>query len=570
MYECLAVTAANLSSDPAPGRIAELEAQLARLTAERDAASARADKVQRAYERLLEHYELLKRRIFVAKAERVPHEQLELEFAETKRKLDAMAKDLDHGSEDEPASSPTPTPTPEDKPKPKGRRNLCAAEMPEERVEILDPELEGKAERIGFEVSYQLGYQRGGPRRILIARAKYKVPDTTPTKIVVTERPRQLMKKGLLAPSSIAHILVAKYLFGLPFHRQVAQLAAQEVDLDDGTMCRYAEHIGASLGPLVDACAQEARRHAFCLSTDATGICIRPEPLPSKQRQACRKGHFFVILADQDHVFFEYQPRHTSAAVCDMFRGFSGYIQADAHSVYDAVFRGEARSSPGEGPPSEVACWSHARRKFWEAATVSKEPIAREALLRLRTVFDLERKWEKLSPAKRTSQRQKVLMPILTDFFRWIQACHAQVKDVRSLLTTATGYAIRHEAALLRFLEDGRLKITNNHSERALRTIAVGRKNWLFCGSDDHATSAANLFSLIASCKLHGLDPETYLAEVIHVMPYWPRERYLELAPRYWTTTRVRLDPIELAREIGPITVPPPEEQPAPHASLSP
>src|SRR5690606_935120 len=88
----------------------------------------------------------------------------------------------------------------------------------------------------------------------------------------------------------------------------------------------------------------------------------------------------------------------------------------------------------------------------------------------------------KLSPPKRTSQRQKVLMPILTDFFRWIQACHAQVKDVRSLLTTATGYAIRHEAALLRFLEDGRLKITNNHSERALRTIAVGRKNWLFCG----------------------------------------------------------------------------------------
>ena len=139
---------ANVSPDHTPGRIAELEAQLARLTAERDAASARADKVQRAYERLLEHYELLKRRIFVAKAERVPHEQLELEFAETKRKLDAMAKDLDHGSEDEPASSPTPTPTPEDKPKPKGRRNLCAAEMPEERVEILDPELEGKAERI--------------------------------------------------------------------------------------------------------------------------------------------------------------------------------------------------------------------------------------------------------------------------------------------------------------------------------------------------------------------------------------------------------------------------------------
>jgi Transposase and inactivated derivatives len=564
------VISANVSPDPAPGRIAELEAQLARLTAERDAASARADKVQRAYERLLEHYELLKRRIFVAKAERVPHEQLELEFAETKRKLDAMAKDLDHGSEDEPASSPTPTPTPEDKPKPKGRRNLCAAEMPEERVEILDPELEGKAERIGFEVSYQLGYQRGGPRRILIARAKYKVPDTTPTEIVVTERPRQLMKKGLLAPSSIAHILVAKYLFGLPFHRQVAQLATQGVDLDDGTMCRYAEHIGASLGPLVDACAQEARRHAFCLSTDATGICIRPEPLPSKQRQACRKGHFFVILADQDHVFFEYQPRHTSAAVCDMFRGFSGYIQADAHSVYDAVFRGEARSSPGEGPPSEVACWSHARRKFWEAATVSKEPIAREALLRLRTVFDLERKWEKLSPREANlpapegpEAHPDGLLPVDSGV-----PCPGEGRPEPAEHGDRLCHPARSGPAPLsrgRQTQDHEqpLRARSAHHRRRAQELALLR-----LGRSRHVR--ANLFSLIASCKLHGLDPETYLAEVIHVMPYWPRERYLELAPRYWTTTRVRLDPIELAREIGPITVPPPEEQPAPHASLSP
>jgi len=98
--------------------------------------------------------------------------------------------------------------------------------------------------------------------------------------------------------------------------------------------------------------------------------------------------------------------------------------------------------------------------------------------------------------------------------------------------------------------------MTNNDSERALRHIATGRKNWLFFGSDDHASAAANLFSLIASCKLHGLDAETYLAEMIRVMPHWPRERYLELAPKYWTATRARLDPAELAREVGELTVP--------------
>ena len=112
-----------------------------------------------------------------------------------------------------------------------------------------------------------------------------------------------------------------------------------------------------------------------------------------------------------------------------------------------------------------------------------------------------------------------------------------------------------------------RIRMTNNHSERALRNIAVGRRNWLFFGSDVHATAAANLFSLIASCQLHGLDPETYLRDLIRVLPHWPRHRYLELAPKYWSRTLGRLDPNELDAEIGHLTVPPrppPEHQPAP------
>lgn len=125
----------------------------------------------------------------------------------------------------------------------------------------------------------------------------------------------------------------------------------------------------------------------------------------------------------------------------------------------------------------------------------------------------------------------------------------------------------RQKEPLCRFLEDGRLPLTNNHSERALRSpICAGRKAWLFFGSDDHANAAANLFSLIVSCQLHGLDPETYLTGIIRIVPLWPRDRYLELAPKYWAATRARLDPDELAKELGPLTVPPPpssEEQSA-------
>jgi hypothetical protein len=560
----------------APGRVAYLEAALAAMTAERD-------KLRRAYEQVKEQLELLRRRIFGAKAERVDSTQLEIEFHQAQAKLDALAKELG-----EPVAEPSATPPPASPPppappappvkarsKPTGRRDLASEDLPEERVEFLDPALEGKAERIGFEESSRLAYRRGGPVRLVVARATYKVeqtrtdaeqtsarPDVEQDEpvfdLVTVKKPKELVERGLLAPSMIAHVLVRKYRWGLPFHRQARMLVAEGVQLHDGTMCRYAEDIGATLGCIVEACAKEALAKAFCLSTDATGVCIQPEPLASGQRQACRKGHFFVVLADKDHVFFEYTPKHTSAAVCEMFRGFTGYIQADAHAIYDAIFRGEARASPEDKLPQEVGCWSHCRRKAWEAAVVTKDAAAREAMWRMHKLFDLEEQWARLAPAQRHERRQRVSRPLLDDFFAWAAVQYARVKDTRGLVATAFGYAVRQEAALRRFLDDGRLPMTNNHSERALRGIAAGRRVWLFFASDDHASAAANLFSLIASCELHQLDPETYLAEIIHVLPYWPRDRYLELAPKYWAATRARIPAAELAVEIGPITVPPP------------
>jgi transposase len=256
------------------------------------------------------------------------------------------------------------------------------------------------------------------------------------------------------------------------------------------------------------------------------------------------------VLADRDHVFFEYKRKHNSDAVCEMFRGFGGYI-------YDALFRGDARVSTDDKPPDEVACWSHGRRHFWEAAVATKEPLAREALLRIRVMFQLEERWASLPPIERHRQRQLGLRPLLDDFFAWVESHHVRLAGTRGLLSSAFGYAFRQKDALRRLLDDGRLPMTNNASERALRTIAVGRKAWLFFGSDDHAQAAANLFSLIASCQLHRLDPETYLTDIFRVMPYWPRDRYLELAPKYWADTRARLVESELALPLGHVTVPP-------------
>ena len=525
---------------------------------ERDKAVAQREELQRKYDVLKEQVELLRRRIFMAKAERIDVTQLELEFGETKKKLDALGV-IDETESDMSAGVP-PEPPPAQK-KPKGRRDLRNMQvLREDRIELLDDEVEklvaeGKAERITFEETHRLGYQRGGPIRLVVARAKYRVVGNNEAVIHTAERPKELLRRSLLAPSMLAHLMIAKYSMGMPFFRLEESLSRQGIDLDRGSMCRYAEDLGASLGPIVDACAKEALSTAFCLSTDATGVSIQPAPLANKSRQACKKGHFFVVLADRDHVFFEYQPRHTSAAVCDMFRGYSGYIQADAHAIYDALYRGDAVTD-GAPAPKEVACWAHVRRKFWESA-VQKHKVAREGLLRIRAIFERDAKTAKLPPDKRKVFRQQIVRPLVDDFFVWAENQFDAIEDERGSVAKALGYAIRQRDALCRFLDDPRLEMTNNRSERALRSpIATGRKAWLFFGSDDHATAAANLFSLIASCRLHRIEPEAYLRDVIRVMPYWPRDRYLELAPRYWADTRARLDLNALACEVGPIAVP--------------
>jgi len=182
--------------------------------------------------------------------------------------------------------------------------------------------------------------------------------------------------------------------------------------------------------------------------------------------------------------------------------------------------------------------------------------VSREALVRISRLFENEEKFRSLSPEARKQLRDERSRPLVEAFFAWAKPEYEKVKHARGLLRSALGYAVRQEAALTRFLEDGRLSLENNASERELRRVAVGRKAWMFVGSDDHAQAAANLFSLIASCKLHGLDPEGYLRDVLRVLPHWPQDRYLELAPLFFAATRARLDPVELGRELGALTVP--------------
>jgi transposase len=549
-------------------RVAALESELAVAHAQVAALTQERDQLRASHARLREELELLKRRIFVAKAERVDTAQLEIEFAAKLRQLDALAGTL----VDEPSDTAPDGNGDDDKKDKKkrstGRRDLRKLPLEEERIEIADPLYEqlveqGKATRIDFEESCKLAYKRGGMRRLVLARVKYQVLGTDgQTAIDTAPMPPETFPRSLAAPSLLAHILMLKYGQGMPLFRIEDGFARDGCPVDRGTMCRWVEDAGATCGAtVVHAARQEALATAFCIATDATGVLVQPIRTHEKVRQACKHGHYFVHLADRDHVFLEYTPKETSKAVAAMFKGYSGYVQADAKSVYDVLFR-----DPKDRPPDdedgavrhEVGCLAHARRKFWEAA-FAKNAVAREALVRLGRIFDLDASWRDRAPAEIKRLRDVHLRPHMEAFFAWAELEFDAVRDQRSSIRSALGYAVRQKDALLRVLDDGRLLLDNNRSERALRgTIATGRKAWLFVGSDDHAESAGHIFSLIASCRLHGLDPEAYLRDLFRVLAHWPRDRYLELAPKYWPTTRLRLDPEQLRCECGPLLVPPP------------
>lgn len=565
-------------------RVAELEAALAAVTSERAALTLELesskeriaqlenerDALRQSHARLREELELLKKRLFVAKAERVDTKQLEIEFAAKMRELEKVAGTLGMGKHDgtAEASSDDAPPSPKSpRRKPTGRRDLRSLPLEEERIEVTDPVLEqlvieGKAVRHGFDESVSLKRKRGGMRRVVVARAKYRSTDTVNDEtgamaVYTTSMPPVMFGRSIATPSLVAHIASRKVTEGMPLFRIEDSFLREGIPIHRALMSRWLAQAGETFGStVVYAMRKHALSTAFCIATDATGLAVQPVRTHEKQRQACKKGHFLVQIADRDHIFFEYLERETGAAISEAFRGFSGYVQADAKSVFNPLFEPPHECDDG-CDRKEIGCWSHARRKFWEA-TVAKSATAREGLRRIGRIFDLDATWKGKPPAEIKRLRDVHLHPHVDAFFAWVDAEYEIVRHQRGLLNAALGYAHRQKPALTRFLDDGRLVLDNNRSERALRSVAVGRKAWLFAGSDDHAASISHIFTLVASARLHGLDPEEYLRDVIRVLPHWPADRYLELAPLFWKVTRARLDPIQLEAEIGPLTIPAP------------
>jgi transposase len=526
--------------------------------------------------------ELLKRRLFGPRSERTGTSEMQMALGDVLAEDQRLQKELDARTKSAPVDGPSdatppaseavtgPSSAPEpssngsgstgagtrpDRPKPKGRRDLSVSKLPKVVVELTDPDLATKGRLIGWDESRQLMRDPGGFKVLIKRTAKYELPATGGgTTVLGVETPRTLFPRALLHTSAFAWLAVEKFGLGVPHYRLEQHLACEGERLDRSTMCRTMEELGGTLGAtVVHAMVEDARAHCGVLSTDATGAAIQPGPREGGPKRPCTKGHFFTIVADTDHVLFHYVERHTSDAVAELFKGFTGYLQSDASSVYDILERGPPDAN--DATVTLVGCWAHCRRYFFEAA-VCKYATGIEGLKRIREIYRADTALADLPPVDRKRLRLERVLPLVDDFFAWVGRA-ARTSEGRNLGTKALGYAARQEQELRRVLLDGRLPLDNTRSERALRTIVVGRKNWMFYGSDVHAQAAAAIFSILASCRLHKLEPWKYLDEVLRLLPHWPADRYIELAPKNWAATRARLDPSELDGPLGIFSIPP-------------
>jgi len=320
--------------------------------------------------------------------------------------------------------------------------------------------------------------------------------------------------KGKPGPGLIAHIAVSKYCDGLPLYRQSGMLARQGVELDRATLADWIGHAAWWLAPLAELIAQHVMAQPV-LWTDDTPIRVLA---PGTGRS--RLARFWCYAVDPrpyagqgpPAVLYRYSPDRKGERPRSHLAGFNGYLHADAYAGYGALYRQSGENAP---KVTHVACLAHVRRKFFDVfEATTKSPIAEEALIRIQALYAIEAEIGGRSADERRRIRHAQARPLLEDLRGWCEVQRRRL-SAKSALGKAFGYALSRGDALARYLEDGRLSIDNNLSERLLRGIAVTRKNYLFVGSDRGGERAAILYTLIESAKLNGLDPELYLADVL-------------------------------------------------------
>lgn len=476
----------------------------------------------------IEHLKLViekyRRMIFGRKSEKLTGELEQLEFRLEELETAKAAEEAAQATTE--ATQPASTQT-DSKRRSRPARKPLPEDLPREVVTHLPahnccPDCGGALRQFGEDVSEQLERIPASFKVIRHVRPKFACAGCQ--SVIEAPAPARPIDRGLPGPGLLAHVLVSKYADHLPLYRQSQIYAREGVDLDRSTLAGWVGAASELLTPLVDQISKHVLGAAKIHADDT------PVPVLAPGNGKTKTGRLWTYVRDDRSagmktapaVWFAYSEDRKGEHPKQHLVNFKGALQADAYSGFHHLY--------GDGDIYEVACWAHTRRKFHDIHVTHASPTTTEALARIGALYGIEEEIRGKPAELRCSVRQGRARPLLDELRQWME------KMLRSLSTKsetagAIRYALSHWRALTRYVDDGHLEIDNNAAERALRAVAIGRKNYLFMGADSGGQRAASLYSLIGSAKLNGLDPAFYLRTVLATIAEHPINRIEELLP---------------------------------------
>ncbi|MAE43833.1 MAG: IS66 family transposase [Magnetovibrio sp.] len=389
------------------------------------------------------------------------------------------------------------------------------------------PECGGDMRHVGEDVTEVLDYIPGRFR--VIRHLRPALSCRSCESMVQEPMPSLPIERGMASPALLAHVLVNKFADHLPLYRQSQIFARDGVDLPRMLLAGWVGKCAELVRPLVDAV------EAHVLAAERIHGDDTPVPVLDPGRGKTKTGRQWVYLrderphggADPPAVFYRYTPDRKGKHPQGHLKAFKGALHADGYAGFGKLYEAD---KDGVVYVVEVACWAHARRKFHDVYAATDAPIARETLERIGKLFDVERAVKGQAPERRAAARLDCSRPVAGEMKTFFEASLRKLPG-KSDLAAAIRYVLTRWRALTRYLDDGHLEISNNAAERAIRPLALGRKNWLFAGSEEGGKRAAAIYTIIETAKLNGLDPQAYLTQVLTRIADHPVNRVNELPP---------------------------------------